>query len=132
MNVYLIRPAANESGGASPVGFLHNGDNRCACMLPALRRAIKDGWRVTLFARTLSWPDSISLVDEIDKAITDAGYTAPTAYPGHNYEIGHKGGHPRVPWGITTLATQYEGYRSHGEVAAGRLFVITWGESFTL
>ena len=127
MNVYLIRPV-----GAKTTAFLHNGDNRCACMIPALKLAIHEGWRVTLFARTLSWPEGVELVGAIDDAMTDAGHAAPVAYPGHNYEIGHKGGHPRVPWGITALANQYLSYKSHGEVTDRRFFVMTWGESLVV
>ena len=55
-------------------------------------------------------------------------------YPGHEYEWGHKGGHPGKPpaEALTYLVPQYEAHRNAtGDqlVKRGNFFVMTWGES---
>ena len=48
---------------------------------------------------------------------------------GHEYEWGHKGGHPPRPFGLTLLAGQYATHRADGMVANNTFFVMSWGES---
>jgi len=59
IEVYFLLPYTNQSAGG----------------------ALQGSARVltTLFARTLTWPDGIELIDAIDASM-DAGHAAPVAY----------------------------------------------------
>ena len=123
MNVNLIRHYADPN----EFTFMQNGDNRCASILPGLRRAVAAGWTPTLFHRIMSWSPA-ALHDNLDHEVFKI-VPGVKIYPGHEYEWGHKGGHPPRPWGLTYLASQYATHRKDGMVANGTFFVVTWGES---
>lgn len=130
MNVNLIRHADSPE----EFTFMQNGDNRCEDMLPGLRRAVGAGWRPTLFHRIQQWLPAY-LHDNLDhetvKILPDV-----KIYPGHEYEWGHKGGHPGKPpfCALQYLTPQYDAHNGIGPgsdelVKDGSFFVMTWGES---
>ena len=120
MNVYLVRDPA------SGFTLLHNGDNRCRDFVrPALVRAIAEGWNPTLFARTRPFPPSPKLELELWDILPEL-----IIFPGHNYEFGHKGGHPRVPTHAEYIAGYFNSQEIGPQMAAGHFMTWSWGERF--